>query len=320
MDEEDLKALRVSSISETLELFNNLGEELFLRFKKGSNSYQNIKKFCEIKEKNPELIDNNFKKNDNVLTNFRIECLFSERNKHSKEKQKKNTILIGGSNGKRDSVVTGCLSYYSFSINYDDEKNIFYYKVISCNDIHNHENKKLEETSLSEEMRNELKAFTKQISYSAIFNEFRKIYPRFNKNDAEELIKKLKYKGFYFKYEMNTNDSLKNIIFLSGKMRKTYELFGKSGIMMIDTTYKNNKYNLPLCNFCGTDNNGHNLIFAHAFIYNELQETFDWLFNQFIELMHNKMPKVIISDQDLALTASINCNFLSSTTYCVIGI
>ena len=201
--------------------------------------------------------------------------------------------------------------------------------MISCNDIHNHENKKLEETSLSEEMRNELKAFTKQtpiylirsflenkykltLSYSAIFNEFRKIYPRFNKNDAEELIKKLKYKGFYFKYEMNTDDSLKNIIFLSGKMRKTYELFGKSGIMMIDTTYKNNKYNLPLCNFCGTDNNGHNLIFAHAFIYNELQETFDWLFNQFIELMHNKMPKVIISDQDLALTASINCNFLSS--------
>ena len=114
MDEEDLKALRVSSISKTLELFNNLGEELFLRFKKGSNSYQNIKKFCEIKEKNPELIDNNFKKNDNVLTNFRIECLFSERNKHSKEKQKKNTIPIGGSNRKRDSVVTGCLSYYSF--------------------------------------------------------------------------------------------------------------------------------------------------------------------------------------------------------------
>ena len=97
---------------------------------------------------------------------------------------------------------------------------------------------------------------------------------------------------------------LKYIVFMSNKMKICYKHYGNK-IIIIDSTYKKNRYDFPLVNICGTDDDGKNVLYAHAIICNETQETYDWVLSNFLEL-HNKVhPKVIVSDQDPALIQSI---------------
>ena len=47
------------------------------------------------------------------------------------------------------------------------------------------------------------------------------------------------------------------------------------------------------------------IIFGCAFLSDEKTESFVWLFNKFLEAMSKGMPKVIITDQDPAMTKAI---------------
>jgi hypothetical protein len=55
----------------------------------------------------------------------------------------------------------------------------------------------------------------------------------------------------------------------------------------------------------GVNNHGQTTVFACAFLSDETIESFVWLFKCILEAMPGDAPKMIITDQDLAMTTAI---------------
>lgn len=71
--------------------------------------------------------------------------------------------------------------------------------------------------------------------------------------------------------------------------------------MVFDTTYKTNKYSMPLGNFVGVNNHSQSIMFGCALLQNEEEETFVWLFQTWLEALSGKLPISILKDQDRAI-------------------
>ena len=228
-DEFELKDLKFTSISDTLEHFNRAGDEYFISFKRGSAKYKSLKDYCDKFQIRCDDVDNTIKRGETLLINFRVDCSFADRNKKQKETNKKNNISMNKTVRKRNSIVTGCLCSYSFVLTIDEEK-IISFKYKSHYEIHNHNPKLISKDHISTEMINEMKIFTKRtpvfhiqsflenkynknLSYSMVFYEFKKIYPTFGADDVKQFIKSLQYKKYYYQYEINNDGSLNKIIF-----------------------------------------------------------------------------------------------------------
>ena len=56
----------------------------------------------------------------------------------------------------------------------------------------------------------------------------------------------------------------------------------------------------------GVNNHGQMIIFACAFLSDEIADSFIWLFTQFLEAMPGDAPKMIITNQDPVMTKAIS--------------
>jgi len=84
-------------------------------------------------------------------------------------------------------------------------------------------------------------------------------------------------------------------------MLENYDKFGD--IIIVDATYRVNKYKLPLVLFTGFDYRGKNVLLGVAIVNDETEETYDWVFRSFFKLHLQRMPKIIVTDHDLAIQA-----------------
>ena len=64
-------------------------------------------------------------------------------------------------------------------------------------------------------------------------------------------------------------------------------------VVTFDTTYRTNRYSMPLAMFIGFNNQLQNVVFAQALIRDEREDTFKWVFEQFKECMGGKDPITI---------------------------
>lgn len=101
-----------------------------------------------------------------------------------------------------------------------------------------------------------------------------------------------------------------NFFFRDSRSASDYELFGD--VLSIDTTYRTNCYNLSCAPFVGINHHMSNVMFGMAFLSEENTSTFEWLFSAFLESMNGRQPKVVFSDQCLALMNAIDSTFTSS--------
>jgi hypothetical protein len=83
-----------------------------------------------------------------------------------------------------------------------------------------------------------------------------------------------------------------------------YKLFGE--IICFDTTYSTNKYNMPFAPIIGINGNARTIVFGWALLKDQSADTFEWLFQSFVEVMDGKKPKLILTDQDAAIQAAIS--------------
>jgi hypothetical protein len=97
--------------------------------------------------------------------------------------------------------------------------------------------------------------------------------------------------------DLDKNNKVRSVFWADARARLYYDICGDC--ISFDTTFLTNKYNLPFAPFVGVSPHGN--IFACAFIVDEKEETFVWLFNQFVHAMGGKHPKTIITDQDRAM-------------------
>jgi hypothetical protein len=101
-------------------------------------------------------------------------------------------------------------------------------------------------------------------------------------------------KEFFFDFELDDSERIKNIFWANASCRGSYEDFGDC--ITFDTTYKTNIYKMPLGVFVGVNNHLQSTIFACALIRDESEESFKWLFRTFLRCMNGKHPTIILTD------------------------
>ncbi|XP_073024391.1 protein FAR1-RELATED SEQUENCE 5-like [Primulina eburnea] len=112
---------------------------------------------------------------------------------------------------------------------------------------------------------------------------------------------------FYWNVQLDDDDRVMNFFFRDYRCEVDYEYFGD--VLSIDTTYRTNKYNLICAPFVGINHHIQNVLFGLAFISDETQSSFEWLFATFLDSMNGRQPQTIFSDQCQAMMNAIETIF-----------
>ena len=86
-------------------------------------------------------------------------------------------------------------------------------------------------------------------------------------------------------------------------------------VLLLDCTYKTNKYSMPLLNMIGVDASQRSFCIAFAFLSGETEEDYTWALSRLKSLyeQHNtKFPSVILTDRCLAVMNAASALFPSS--------
>ena len=146
--------------------------------------------------------------------------------------------------------------------------------------------------------------YTVKLDYMTIYNQFRAFCPKFGTYDCQNFLNYLVKEEASFRTVISEqNQSLTKLLFSTKLMKKNYQIYGD--ILLCDTTYQTNFYAAPLVVFSGLDSNYRNVLYAIGIINDEKTTTYEWLIEQFLDIMGQKAPDLIISDMDLALTSAI---------------
>jgi len=85
-------------------------------------------------------------------------------------------------------------------------------------------------------------------------------------------------------------------------------------VLLIDATYKTNKYRFPLVQVIGLTSTSKSVSVAHAFIQKERGDNFIWVLDRIRDMLENCMePRVIVTDRDLALMNAVRQSFPDAT-------
>ncbi|XP_047067091.1 protein FAR1-RELATED SEQUENCE 5-like isoform X2 [Lolium rigidum] len=108
---------------------------------------------------------------------------------------------------------------------------------------------------------------------------------------------------FFFKYLVDREGHLKGLFWADSQSRRDYEAFGD--VVVFDSTYRTNKYNLPFVPFVGLNHHRSTVIFGCGIISHETGEAYEWMLWTFSKAMANKHPISVITDGDLAMQRAI---------------
>ncbi|XP_045805399.1 protein FAR1-RELATED SEQUENCE 11-like [Trifolium pratense] len=115
-------------------------------------------------------------------------------------------------------------------------------------------------------------------------------------NDALDVLKLCKGlkeldDAFQYDYTINENKKLEHISWAFGDSIRAYESFGD--VVVFDTTYRINRYDMPLGIWLGVDNHGNSVFFGC----------------KFLAFVKGKNPQTILTDQDPSLKEAIANEF-----------
>ncbi|XP_021721468.1 protein FAR1-RELATED SEQUENCE 5-like [Chenopodium quinoa] len=86
-------------------------------------------------------------------------------------------------------------------------------------------------------------------------------------------------------------------------MKEDFNIYGD--VIIFDTTYRTNKYNLICAPIVGINNHWQTVMFGCAFIADEKIATFEWVLSTFKKSMVGSQPATIFTNQDLAMEKAI---------------
>jgi len=112
----------------------------------------------------------------------------------------------------------------------------------------------------------------------------------------------VKNNGGFFYFETNQQGQFSKSLYVS----KTMEIYSKKflDVVIIDSTYKRNRFNLPIVNILGVNNLGQNILLGFALLTNETKESYDWIFKK-LKLIWKKDPINVICDECQAINSSM---------------
>ncbi|KAL2940384.1 Protein FAR1-RELATED SEQUENCE 5 [Bienertia sinuspersici] len=116
----------------------------------------------------------------------------------------------------------------------------------------------------------------------------------------------LESSDFYYAFQGDDDQhscSTGNVFWADGRARMNYSYFGDT--VTFDTTFRSNRYRLPFVPFTGVNHHGQPVLFGCAFLINESESSFVWLFNAWLDAMSRKHPLSITTDYDATIRSAI---------------
>jgi MULE transposase-like protein/FAR1 DNA-binding domain-containing protein len=108
---------------------------------------------------------------------------------------------------------------------------------------------------------------------------------------------------FYYRVRLDQDGKLVALFWCDRMMREDYRIYGD--VMIFDTTYRTNRYNLICAPIVGINNHWNTVMFGCAFLADEKVESFEWVLQKFKKVMSEKSPISIFTDQDAAIAKAI---------------
>ncbi|KAE8964017.1 hypothetical protein PR001_g29193 [Phytophthora rubi] len=135
-----------------------------------------------------------------------------------------------------------------------------------------------------------------------------------NKTSNEALFDMLRDKGFHFSFDIDPESN--RLFYLMWAHPATTKLAREfMDLLIVDCTYKTNRYGMPLLNAIILTGLNTILPFAQVWLPGEAEPDYVWAFNKLKELMQEQsvpMPRVVFTDRDLACTNATESVFPES--------
>jgi hypothetical protein len=131
-----------------------------------------------------------------------------------------------------------------------------------------------------------------------------KVSMRASMTEMQHLFKKFAQKNYFFKtrsVDQEGTPVVQDIFFAHPRSISLFNSFPT--VLAMDSTYKTNKYKMPLFEIVGFTSTQRTFNVGFAWLSNEREENFVWALQQCRSLLRSedKMPKVILTDRDQAL-------------------
>lgn len=131
-----------------------------------------------------------------------------------------------------------------------------------------------------------LRQFCSSIASDALKDDVQKTMESFREMIAND-------PKFVFSAQLDDDDTLKSLMWTSGRSRSLYHYFGD--VVTFDTTYETNIYKMPFGMFIGVNNHFQSVIFAGVLLTNETHHDFKWAFEEFVAMMGGKAPVTMLT-------------------------
>ncbi|KAK6850577.1 transposase-like protein [Apiospora arundinis] len=129
------------------------------------------------------------------------------------------------------------------------------------------------------------------------------------------LANQLDREGFWSRVQLDPDNRVKAILFAHPESLAYLQAYPDT--IILDCTYKTNKYKMPLLDIIGVDASQRSFCIAFAFLSGESQEDFVWALERLkslFEISHSRFPSVILTDRCLACMNAVATCFPSATS------
>ena len=135
-----------------------------------------------------------------------------------------------------------------------------------------------------------------------LYNKMDKLRKKSHKDeDAQAAMMWMNMRGidfelFYYRYSLDEEGRLANLFWRDHQSLLDYKAY--SDVLIMDTTYKTNLYRKPLVVFVRCNNHRATIVFGFALICDEREDTYKWVFQNFLESMEDLQPGAILTNGD----------------------
>ena len=112
---------------------------------------------------------------------------------------------------------------------------------------------------------------------------------------TQQLLSYLNKESYFFSYRASPTDVVTDFFLANKKaVQLLHQLYY---VLIMDCTYKINKYKMPLLQIVGSVPTGMNFVVGLAFLQDEKKDSFEWAIQCTKALFYqNHLPKVIVTD------------------------
>lgn len=122
----------------------------------------------------------------------------------------------------------------------------------------------------------------------------------------QALVEELEEENFLWKVETDVNGHVTHLLFAAHKAISLFKMYPE--VLLMDCTYKTNRFKMPLLNIVGLTGLGTTFYVAFAFLRAEQENDYTWALQQLKSFLP-VVPRLFITDRELALMNAISAVF-----------